>query len=170
MKIIGKLLSVALLAVAFSACSPKEDFAPIGENLSVEQKMISGSWKLTRAMQFDAIAVSRGFPNEKYIQSLDLSTVLTGLNEYQISIQESGSYTVTNPKNAPVFFGTGAGSWKFDDSKGARRILFKPTGGTDIVANFGVVSRTSEGKLNLYFTRYNSEGKPYLQYSYEFSK
>jgi hypothetical protein len=170
MKIIGKLLSIALIAVAFSACSPKENFAPIGENIAVEQKTVSGTWRLTKAMQFDAIAVSRGFPNERYVQSLDLSTVLTGLNEYQISIQENGTYSVTNPKNAPVFFGTGSGSWKFDETGGIKRILFKPTGGADIVANMGVVYRASEKLLNLYFTRYNAEGKPYLQYSYEFSK
>ncbi len=163
MKIIGKLFSVALLAAAFSACSPKEDFAPIGENLSIEQASISGTWKLTRVRQVDPIAQADGKPNEKFVQFYELAAVYPDFTKCQINFTGS-SYTVTNPGNVPLFLGTG-GAWKFVDTAKGRSLDMAGT-----MVDFGEVYRVSENKLTLVYRRMSAKGDVLVHYFYYFSK
>ena len=161
---------ILILAIGLYGCSPKDDFAPLGEKTDVSDAFLAGTWKLSKVTQYDAEAVRKGFPSEKFIQFADLTTVFPSFATYSIAFSGS-SYTVSNAGNAPVFLGTG-GTWKFDDSKTTQRTLELTTGTAKIQAEFGSASyRLSNDKnLVLVYTRRNSDGKAIVRYFYEFTK
>lgn len=159
-----------VLAVGLYGCSPQTDFAPLGEKTDVSEAFLGGTWKLSKVTQYDAEAVRKGFPNEKYVQFADLTTVYPAFTQYTISFSGS-SYTVANTGNAPVFLGTG-GTWKFDDSKTGPRTVELTTTAGKVLAELGSASyrATTDKNLVLVYTRRTAEGKAIIRYFYEFTK
>lgn len=141
--------------------------APLNEALTQESVALSGTWKLKKVTQFDPVAISKGFPDERYIRYNDITANFAGITNYQIAFQ-AGNYTVTNP-NPAVVFGTG-GTWSFNDkSADGRRKIVLSGAATNGEVEFGTAYRASDNQLNLYFTRIVG-GKAIARYSYEFSK
>jgi Domain of unknown function (DUF5004) len=163
MKHLKKLFYGLVLAVGLYGCSPKTDFAPLGESTSVTDQNLIGTWKLSKVMQIDPIAKGDGKPNEKFVQFYDLAVAYPDFTKCQVSFTGS-SYTVTNPSNVPLFLGAG-GSWKFVDNPAGRRLDMAGT-----MVDFGEFYRLSENKLTLVYRRMSAKGDVLVHYFYYFSK
>ncbi|GAA3929848.1 DUF5004 domain-containing protein [Hymenobacter algoricola] len=140
---------VALLGAA--SCQPKEDFAEIGEPFATAESTI-GDFTLTQVVQVDNDAVNNNYPAE--VQRMDL-TADYPYNQVVFSFQANGTeptnFVVTNPGNAPVFLGSG--TWKFDDSKGPRKIIISQANGRKDTLQYGQSYRPSDNKLGLKLLR-----------------
>lgn len=165
-------LFVALLASATLAGCKKDDYAPVGESYAITSESLVGSWKLTSVTEIDEAAVYLGYPTA--VQSEDITDAYP-FDTYEIAFaanedKVSGSYTVANTNDAPVFL-SGSGNWKFYDPNGPRQLKMVATGSQDTVfVDFPSAYLKSQNKLALSFSRKGTDGKAYLTYKYIFSR
>jgi hypothetical protein len=161
MKTLKNIVICATLLI-LASCKGFPD-APLGETTAVTEANLSGTWKLTKVVQFDPIAQADGKPNEKFSRFYDLTAVYPDFAKCQVSFTGS-TYTITNPSRVPLFLGTG-GAWKFSDAVTGRRIDMAGT-----MVDFGEVYRVSENKLTLVYRRMSAKGDALTNYFYYFSK
>ncbi len=154
---------LALLGTA--SCQPKEDFGDIGEPFATAESTI-GDFKLAQVVQVDNDAVDNNYPAA--VQRLDL-TADYAYNQVVFSFQANGSepanFVVTNPGNAPVFLTSG--TWKFDDSKGPRKLIISQASGRKDTLQYGQSYRPSDNKLGLKLLR-RSGAKTLVTYELSF--
>jgi len=140
-----------LASLSVASCQPEEDFGDIGEPFATPESTI-GDFQLERVVQVDNDAVNNNYPAA--VQRLDLTSDYP-YNQVVFSFQANGTepttFAVTNPGNAPIFLSNG--TWKFDDSRGARKIIISQANGRRDTLEYGKSYRPSDNKLGLRLLR-----------------
>lgn len=173
-----KLITISLVVIIalslFATSCKKIDYAPIGENISLEQNLL-GKWKLDSVIQFDKIAVDKGFPG--FVQRLNI-TPLFAYNTLGVEFKDggtgkAGTYVFTNPGNAPTFAAP-SGNWSLFEDRGAFRLTLADNKRADSL-DFAKAFRVSENKLALRFNRAffatgTQSQKVFTYYDFNFSR
>ncbi|WP_199118191.1 DUF5004 domain-containing protein [Pedobacter sp. ASV28] len=160
-----KYLLIALCTVAFFGCKP-EKFGPITSNVAVV-KQLQGTWGLTKVVQVDQDAKTKGFPYKE----LDITNVYA-YKDLVIALQldalgNPSTFTITNG-NAPKIVDLTSGNWSVDQNLAPTTIALK-NGTVTNALSLGSYTGLSSGKL--YLVRNKSiNGKVILSYQYEFTK
>ncbi|TRX59542.1 DUF5004 domain-containing protein [Fulvivirga sp. M361] len=156
------------LSVLLSGCI--DDSPEIGEPFNRTSE-IAGTWTLTKVMQNDEDAISKGFP--AFVQSLEV-TQLFPFEELVLSLgfddQGNPSNFQVNPGDAPNIVDALEGTWTLDDMDAPSELQFENGNTLNIETYLGL----GDGILNLKLTRYQVNSKnekiPFLSYQYEFIK
>ncbi len=166
------LASVVLFfcaTIIVSSCK-KIEYAEIGESISLQKNLI-GNWKLDSIIQVDQNAVDKAFP--AFVQKLNI-TSLFPYNTVAASFTDNGAgggtFTFTNPGNAPLFVGN-TGSYAFIDNGGPVRVKLT-TGARLDTLDFAKAFRASDNKLALRYNRafYTGTKKLFVYYDFNFSR
>ncbi|MBD2766697.1 DUF5004 domain-containing protein [Hymenobacter sp. BT664] len=143
----------ALALLGAASCQPEEKFGEIGQAFATAEGTI-GDFQLTQVVQVDNDAVDNNYPAE--VQRMDLTSDYP-FNQVVFSFQANGNepsnFVVTNPGNAPVFLANG--TWKFDDSKGPRKIIISQANGRRDTLQYGQSYRAADNRLGLKLLRRN---------------
>lgn len=147
------------------------DYNSAGEAISLQKNLI-GNWKLDSIVQVDQSAVDKGFP--LYVQRLNITSLLPFSNITAVFTDggtgNTGTYTFTNPGNAPLFF-PASGTWTFVDNGGPVRVKLNNASRADTI-DFARAYRSTDNKLALRYNRsfYTGTKKVFLYYDFNFSK
>jgi hypothetical protein len=172
MKQICKLTIIVMLAgMVIYSCRP-EKIKDIGSQKEVVPSLI-GTWKLTKVVQTDEDAKSKGFTyGAVNIQQKDLTNVFP-YSDFKLTLNGNGTTPTTftaTPGNAPKIIQLTSGNWVLDDPKYPKQIAL--ANGTD-TAKITLGTYPSEGApvLKVRLERRDaSTNKLLISYSYEFSK
>ncbi len=171
MKKIITLCFAAIVAITlFTTSCKKISYSEIGEAVSLEKNLI-GNWKLDSIIQVDQLAVDKGFP--AFVQRQNI-TALFPYSTLTASFTDggtgkSGTYTITNPGNAPLFFAP-AGNWSYFDNGAAVRVKLAGTNRTDSM-DFAKAYRVTDNKLSVRINkRFFSNNKVFVYYDFNFSR
>ena len=158
------------VSILTSSCK-KMEYGEIGESISLEQNL-KGSWKLDSVIQTDKNSVDKAFP--LFVQRLNI-TSLFPYNTLAVNFTDggtgrAGTYSFTNPGNAPIFVPT-SGGWESFDQGGPIRIKLIGTNRTDSL-DFGKAFRVSDNKLSLRYNRsfFTGTKKTFIYYDFNFSR
>ncbi len=155
-----------LTSIAFVSCE-KIKYADVGETISLQEN-IKGTWKVSTASQIDNDAVNKNFPLA--VQKLDLTTRFPyNTVVFAFNGETTGTYTITNPGGAPLFFPL-TGTWSLDGTKNGPVRVKLVSGTQTAFLDFAKAYRASDNKLSLKFSRANSDGKVFLSYEFNFNR
>ncbi len=154
-----------LCILAMWGCKP-EEFGPITKETNVVAQM-QGSWSLTKVVQVDEDAKTKGFPYKE----LDITEVYA-YKDLVIALQldasgKPASFTITNG-NAPRIADLTSGNWTVDNELAPTIITLK-NGTTSNELTLGSYAGLSSGKFYL-IKKKSFNGKVILSYQYEFTK
>lgn len=159
------LIVVLILAIG---CSPDEP-GPIGEPENRTQQL-SGTWKITQAIQVDEKAKFKGFPAA--VTFMDITNILPEhpYTDFAITFNANGSYTVDKGR-ALVDTPDNNGSWAFDYPAFPTAIILTGANGSvrqlDIIDIEGLrYDKPETRSINLGLVRYLGKG-PILSYRYQ---
>lgn len=146
-------------------CKP-EEFGPITSDVEVLKQM-QGTWNLTKVVQVDQDAKTKGFPYKE----LDITDVYA-YKDLVIALQLDGAgnpstFTITNG-NSPKLADLTAGNWSVDNNMAPTTITLK-NGTTTNALTLGSYAGLSGGKFYLNKNK-SINGKVILSYQYEFTK
>lgn len=163
--LIVSFISMLILGVVLNSCQ-KIEYASIGEAASLEKNLI-GNWKLDSIVQVDQNAVDKGFP--VFVQQQNITSLFT-YNTVTAAFNEGGTYTFTNPGNAPLFFAT-TGNWSFIENGGPLRVKLSSGQRADTI-DFAKAYKVSDNKLALRYNRafYTGTKKVFVYYNINFSR
>jgi Domain of unknown function (DUF5004) len=169
-KIITLSFATIVALILFTTSCKKIGYSDIGESISLEKNLI-GSWKLDSIIQVDQLAADKGFP--AFVQRQNI-TALFPFSTVRASFVDggtgkAGTYSFTNPGNAPLFFAP-TGNWSYFDNGGPIRIKLAGTGRTDSM-DFAKAYRVTDNKLSVRINRrFYSNNKVFVYYDFNFSR
>ncbi len=170
-KLIYVSLIVFLVAGIFASSCKKLGYGELGETISLEQNLL-GTWKLDSVIQTDKIALDKAFP--AFVQRLNITSLFPyntlGVTFTDGGTGKAGTFSFTNPGNAPIFVAS-TGNWSSFDQGGPIRIKLAGTNRTDSI-DFGKAYRVSDKKLSLRYNRafYTGDKKTFVYYDFNFSR
>lgn len=160
-----KYLSIMICILSIFGCKP-ETFGPITSDVQVLKQM-QGTWNLTKVVQVDQDAKTKGFPYKE----LDITNIYP-YKDLVIALQVDASgnpsaFTITNG-NAPKIADLTSGNWTVDNNVAPTVITLK-NGAITNNLSLGSYAGLSSGKF--YLTKNKSvNGKVIVSYQYEFTK
>ena len=164
------LITIFVISIVASSCK-KISYNDVGETISLEKNLI-GSWKLDSVIQIDKVALDKGFP--AFVQRLNITPLFAystlGVTFTDAGTGKAGTYSFTNPGNAPIFVET-AGSWSSFEQGGPIRIKLMGTNRTDSI-DFSKAYRVSDNKLAIRYNRafFSGTKKTFVYYDFNFSR
>jgi hypothetical protein len=170
-----KLITAALAFIIFAAIvtssCKKMEYDEIGDSISLQKNLI-GNWKLDSIIQTDQNAVDKGFP--AFVQKLNITSLFpynTVAAAFTDNGNNGGTFTFTNPGNAPLFVSGNSGSYNFIDNGGPVRVRLTVGAKSDTL-DFGKAYRTTDNKLALRYNRafYTGTKKTFVVYDFNFSR
>jgi len=170
-KFINIFFLLLLAGATLYSCRP-ESFDNI-ETPAAVSSSIAGTWKLTRVIQTDEDAKSKGFTyGDVNVQQMDITNVFP-YTDFQLTLNmngtNSGTFTTT-PGNAPQIIKLASGNWSFDDPKYPKAITMT-NGTTEETISIGSYPTAANPILNLKLERRDAgSNKLLISYSYQFTK
>lgn len=160
-----KYLTIMACILTIFGCKP-EEFGPITSNVEVIKQM-QGTWNLTKVVQVDQDAKTKGFPYKE----LDITNVYA-YKDLVLTLQADGSgkpstFAITNG-NSPKIADLTSGNWSVDNQMAPTSIELK-NGTVTNKLSLGSYAGLSGGKLYLVKNK-SINGKVILSYQYEFTK
>ncbi|MDZ4794766.1 MAG: DUF5004 domain-containing protein [Bacteroidota bacterium] len=167
MKIILKTsLLVFAAAIFFAACTPVEH-KELGAPRNIMES-ISGTWKLTKAIQVDEDASKKGFP----FKELDITTLFPYTNfllTLNLTNGGPGTFTTT-PGSSPRIIKLASGNWTVDNIE-YPKVITLTSGAANEKVTLGGYPVGASNALKLKVERKDAgTGKLLISYSYEFAK
>lgn len=172
MNSVYKITSLIILAgLGLASCRP-ESFKEVGTPSAVVSSL-AGTWKLTRVIQTDEDAKSKGFSYGPInIQQIDLTNVFP-YTDFKLTLNADGSTPTTftaAPGNAPKIIKLTSGNWLLDDPAYPKVITMANATDTAKIT-LGSYPSGEAPVLKIRTERRDaSTGKLLISYSYEFSK
>ncbi len=160
------------IGLVLTSCSPDTVEDLRSEPLTAKPEVLQGTWKLSKVMQIDQVAVDNAFPEA--VQSLDITDLFDfGSFELRFDIDDSATpstFSTSRSENLPVFI-VNSGQWSVDNQIFTTKIdLADPSAitGTQLV----VRSITSD-RLEVRVLRVEEGSEPptvFSRYDYTFVK
>ena len=171
MKRLFKLTSFIIIAGIFFSCQPSKY-----KNLEVPQTVASslaGTWKLSKVLQTDEDAKSKGFTYGPInVQQLDITNAFS-YTDFKLTLNVNGtapSTFTTTPGNSPKILSLASGNWTFDDPNYPKVLTFT-SGTTSEKITLGSYPAGASPILKITTERRDaSTNKLLITYSYEFVK
>jgi hypothetical protein len=142
MKSIVNYTVITLLAIVLVSCI--EEFGGTGESAD-RKEQVTGSWKVITMVQRDLLT------DNPDVASFDITSVYS-FTQYTLTLNADGSFTTSNPGNAPEFV-ISSGTWAFDDDQFPSAIILSGSGSTSVLDFGSLNSLTDRNELEVTFTR-----------------
>ena len=169
---IFKITTLIVLAGAWlTACRP-ESFKEVGTPAAAVSSLV-GTWKLSKVIQTDEDAKSKGFTyGQINIQQMDITNVFP-YSDFKLTLNANGSTPTTFtavPGNAPKIIKLTSGNWLLDDPAYPKVITMANATDTARIT-LGSYPAGEAPVLKVRQERRDaSTGKLLISYSYEFTK
>lgn len=162
---------IVLAGVWLTACRP-EKFKEVGTPSAAVSSLV-GTWKLSKVIQTDEDAKSKGFTyGQINIQQMDLTNVFP-YADFKLTLNANGSTPTTftaTPGNAPKIIKLTSGNWLLDDPAYPKVITMANATDTAKIT-LGSYPSGEMPVLKVRLERRDaSTGKLLISYSYEFTK
>lgn len=154
-----------------TACRP-EKFKEVGA-LSPVVASLAGTWKLTRVIQTDEDAKSKGFSYGPInVQQMDITNVFP-YTDFKLTLNANGNTPTTfttAPGNAPKIIPVASGNWLLDDPA-YPKVLTMANATDTAKVTLGSYPSGETPVLKIRVERRNATtNKLLVSYSYEFTK
>jgi hypothetical protein len=142
---LNKIIALGLLAIMAGINGCIEEFGGTGDPFA-RSEQVAGTWTVSKVVQRDLLA-----ENPLY-QTLEVTEIFD-FDQYKLTINADGSFSVSNTGDAPDFIIT-AGTWSLDDPKFPTAIILSNDGSESSRLDFGSLnSLTENNQLQVNYTR-----------------
>jgi hypothetical protein len=142
MKSIINNILIVLLAIVLVSCI--EEFGNTGEPID-RKEQVTGNWKVTTMIQRDLLT------DNPDVATFDITSIYS-FTQYTLTLNADGSFTTSNPGNAPEFV-ISSGTWAFDDDQFPSAIILSGSGSSSVLDFGSLNSLTDRNELEVIFTR-----------------
>lgn len=159
-------LTIAACTILFVSCKP-DSLKDLGAERDIMQSL-TGSWKLTKAVQVDEDAARKGFPYKEK----DISATFP-YTDFKVTLNTENSAPTTftaDPGASPKVIKLTSGTWTVDNLDFPKKIYLANGGATDTVSLGSYPVGASKTFKLRKEKKDAATGKLLLSYNYEFTK
>lgn len=161
-----KIFWILLFPVLILSCQ-QDEIPPIGDRTDYIS-MLTGTWQMTKFVQIDADAESKGFP--RFATEKDLTNVFPGHSYTTFSITFKADGTFTTNKGTSYMQILESGTWKVDNNDYPSALVLT-SGNTIQNVSLGSLADVIVGKVQFREERKQIDtGKVKIKYIYSLTK